>query len=417
MFSSLFGASKPTKNTLIIDIGSGSVGAGLVRVSRAALPTLLLSHRAPITMRSGLSAKNLADGAIAALRDALGRIVKMTALYTEGGRVSPQRVDDIVCISASPWYLPKTKLLRLSRERPFSLSHSLITKILREEATLLERDPSLGARIAAGDLELIERSVLTVALNGYETANIYADGILNAELGLFMSFMPEAFGKEVRRELERAFTVRPLIFHSFPLIFFLAVRNLDPNLSHSLLVDVSGEVTDVVFVERGMIRSIASFPDGKHTLRRTLRASSEQEGESLLRLRSRTPSSASGATAFIDEAIAAWRSQFSKAALKLLDGRMPPRSVYVAADDNVLPLYIKAVEEEPLFQAAGEGGVRVVGITQTLLETRCRVADDASPDAFLMLAGMVADSLYDRERSFDFLSTNPLLLANSSGET
>lgn len=408
MFASLFGAPKLTKNTLIIDIGSASVGAGLVRISRRDTPTLLLSHRAPIMLREALSGSELARGTIAALRETLTLISRRAVLYTESGRVEPQRIDDIVCICASPWYLPKTKLLRINRDSSFSLSRSLIGKLLGDEAALTHSE-SLGASVGKEELELIERLILSVRLNGYDTKNVFAEDIKSAELGLFASFMPGTFGASVRRELERVFTARPVVFHSFPLMFYLAMRALAPDLSRTLLVDVAGEVTDVILVEDGMIRGIASFPHGKRSIRRSLPVRSEEEGETILRLRAHQAESpvAERHGRAVDEGLSLWSRHFGEAVGKLLDGATLPRAAYLIADDSVLPLYAKAVEAEPLSNMLATGGRSVTSMTPALLRDYCRLGSAVGAgDPFLMIEGMVADSFFDRDLSFDFLSTN-----------
>ncbi len=414
MLWGLFGEKKGSQNILIIDIGSASVGAGLVRVSRKGTPELLLVHRTAITVRGSLSASRLADGTIAALRDVAVKAQKTAALFTEGGRVAPQRIDSVACVFASPWYQSKPKLLRIHRDTMFSLSRALIAKILKDEAGLISKEAPKGSMEDSMGRELMERLILSVFLNGYETKSIYADGVESAELGLYMSFMPKEFSKRIRTELEKVFISRPLTFHSFPLIFYLAIRMLAPNLSRALLVDVAGEVTDIILIEGGMIRGISSFPHGKHTLRRGIMAGSPGEGETLLRLHAKgdTYLGRKEVTTGISTGMKNWSIEFQKAVTTLLDGATMPRFVYCVADDHVLPLYVRAINEEPLGVVFSGDGRSVVGITPSLLTGKCRLHGSVTfPDSFLMLAGIVADSFFDRDESLDFLSTNVVLQA------
>jgi hypothetical protein len=70
---------------------------------------------------------------------------------------------------------------------------------------------------------------------------------------------------KIRETLSKTFHDKKVTFSSFTLVTYLAVRDKYISPDSYLLLDISGEITDVGIVTKGILESVLSFPFGKKT--------------------------------------------------------------------------------------------------------------------------------------------------------
>jgi len=82
---------------------------------------------------------------------------------------------------------------------------------------------------------------------------------------MIISLIPGLFLDKIRAVLSKTFHHIDVNFSSFMVSTYLAVKDKYIAPDSYLLIDISGEVTDVGIVTKGVLKSVLSFPFGKKT--------------------------------------------------------------------------------------------------------------------------------------------------------
>ena len=251
----LFSVLKKEKIVAIFDIGSGSVGGAIVRVPLTgnSIPTIIKS------VRTELKPYRNFNSYMKDMVSILGTTVN--SLYNK----KMGAPDEIVCVLASPWYLSETRAIKMSKEKSFVFTKNLPSELIKKEILNLgelhkEKYSKLGS-----SLEMIEHYTMSVSLNGYPTLEPLGKKCKSFEMDMIISLSPKECLDKIRETLSKTFHHIDVSFSSFTLDTYLAVR--DKYIAHDsyLLIDISGEITDVGIVIKGVLKSVISFPFGKKT--------------------------------------------------------------------------------------------------------------------------------------------------------
>ena len=241
----------------IFDIGTGSVGGALVKIPTddKGLPTIIKSTRTEIKFRKNFEFGLFIEDMIGTLSNTAQSLYNMKAGAPE----------EIFCVLASPWYLSETRIIKMSQKKPFIFSKHLASSLITKEVqTLME---SFKAKY--GDLEslpeMIEQHTMSVALNGYNTRDPLGKKCNFIEMSMIISLSPKLCVDKMRETLSKIFHHTPVSFSSFTIATYFAVREKYIVPDSYLLLDISGEITDVGIVSKGVLKSSLSFPFGKKT--------------------------------------------------------------------------------------------------------------------------------------------------------
>ena len=158
------------------------------------------------------------------------------------------------CILSSSWYEVQIKNLKFKEEKLFNISSKFISAILDEESKKFTE--SRG--------KLIEKNVIQILLNGYNTNNPYGKEALTVDTTIFISSMSGEIQDRIKDILETVFTSSDVSFNTFALASFSVVRDIFKTEKNFLLLDISGEMTDIILVRNETITKIASFKLGRN---------------------------------------------------------------------------------------------------------------------------------------------------------
>lgn len=251
----IFSSTKKEKIIAIFDIGSGSIGGAIARLSSDArtAPVILASTRIDIAHHEHGDFDNF--------------LLKMThALHDTAQKLHDKRVgapEKIFCVLGSPWYLSQTRIVKMAKEKPFVFSRRVADDLLRKELSSLENEYEEKYGTTKSAPVMIEHTIVSVALNGYVIDDPIGKKAKALEMNIIISLSPQMCIDAISDCLVRTFHDVPVHYSSFMTSAYLAVRDqfIDP---HSyLLVDVGGEVTDVAIVSKGVLKSSLSFPFGR----------------------------------------------------------------------------------------------------------------------------------------------------------
>lgn len=388
----VFGSSSAKRESLVavIDIGSSSVGAAVVHVparDSKEKAQILVSARVEMSLGDRINFERFTKSMYGALDEVLGQLQK-------SGKKS---VDSVVCSLASPWYLSHTRHERIEHERPFQFTSAILNKSLQDYRERLEKrydgsEAHQDGESPEGAGIVTEVQAISVKLNGYETSRPYGVTTKRADVALYASVSQKTMIEALESKISHALRPKRVLFHSFPLVVFAVLRDVVSDKRDFLLLDVSGEVTDVALIKQGVIEEIVSFPFGKNFIFRRLASTfgvPPDQAMTLFNLQRKGKADHEAAKKIVDileQAGTDWTNEFSKAMRSFTSGIALPHHVFFTADSDVGEWFAKRIAKEEWGQftiADQQFDVRL--IEQTILNEFIEYAPKTSHDVFLAL--------------------------------
>lgn len=257
----LFSSSPKEKTIAVFDIGSGSVGGALVKIPFPGngIPTILTSTRTEIKFRKD---KDFGTDFNLFMKDMLSALnTTATTLYNKKAG-SP---EEIVCVLASPWYLSETREVKMAQDKPITFTRRLASDLIQKEILGLNKLYTDKYGTLDSKPEMMEQHTMDVSLNGYSINDPLGKKCTFLEMNMIISLAPKICLDSIRDTLSKTFHHINISFSSFTVDTYLAVRNKYVAHDSYLLLDISGEITDVGIVTKGVLKSVLSFPFGKKT--------------------------------------------------------------------------------------------------------------------------------------------------------
>lgn len=372
--------------TALLDIGSGSVGGALVE-DVAANPTVRFTTRKSFPFSLEVSAESLERAMLAALF-VVARRLEEAVRSLERDEERRAAVGEAVAVFSSPWYAGKTAVVRIEREAPFTVTRRIFAE------TVADAERSFAK--PEDDALLLERSVIQTIVNGYRTSRPVGKRGATLDLALYLSALPRGVAEKARGAIGRAFPGRPVSLHSFGLVAFSALRDLFPEKDHFLLLDVSGEVTEVLLVRDGVLLENASFPLGHNFLiRRLLAARPAETAESSRSLLSlflsgrAAPAEREKIAGALAKAGEEWQKRLEKLLANLAEGMLLPMTVFLAADAGPAAWFAERLRQPGFATLTLTQEPFSVSIIDAALSARCaNFRRGATVDPFVALEGL-----------------------------
>lgn len=380
--SPLFSRTKKQKNSLIIAIGSASVGGALVSDREDGKANIIGTSRREMIFQEELNFKRFTASMLSALEKVLEDIEKL----------KKGAVKDVFCTLSSPWYIAETKKIHIEKKKKFTLRTNDIKEIA-ENAVLDFKKSNLIHE----DIKEIEANVLQVKLNGYEVETTEGKETLRADVILYVSASPKKVLDAVTNKVRERFNYKNISFRSFTTAFFNATRDTFTNHDNFLLLDVTGEVTDIAVISSGVVSDVISFPVGKNTIVRNIASITghpPEEALSLLRAyidgkMKSTPEKK------IESAISASKNKWSEGLSKALDvasnKHVFPRVIFIVSDSDVLGWFsslLRVIAIEKTRLKLDE--ITITEVTPKILEPFTIFEGGAKRDSFLSIASLLA---------------------------
>lgn len=407
MFAGLFSSTKnKTKTILLVDVGSGSVGAGLGRLNSKGKPILLYSKREALPVSFTRSGKELQSGVLKAAKVAIEDVRKVSALWSEGTAIVPQKIEHIAFFLAAPWSTIALKSVHFSRSKPFKMSTSVLERMLTEEN-------KISAEIASAMPLEIEKTAVSLWLNEYRAESLSDSLVTSVDVTLATTNSFLGIHDELQA-LARSFPGSPAItFHSFGLPASHALLTLKPDIRDALLLDVGSEVTEILQIKNGSLVSRATAPVGSSLYVRTLRTHANMSGaeaDSALKLAQNDGTRLSQELAVpLTDVGKIWLKGLSQALIPLADNGLPIE-IYVLADARVQSWIQSSIELNGMPDVYRNVVPKVTRLDEKEFRAGVDVKAEAG-DAFLMAELLFSDSRLDAGSSISLLSTRePLLL-------
>lgn len=263
MYKMFFG--KRQKNiSLILDLGSGSVGGALVQAGESNA-NIMHSIRIPIGIYSDSSYEKLSS----ILINVTEEVVK--SLVHEGHNLHMGKLREAHCFLASPWYGSRVSHSIINNPEPVTVSEAFLKDALSKnvEKNTFNLNQTEKDYLLSGKLNALENKVLGITLNGYEIKNPYGKKARIIETNSYISFSSAELIRKIE-EIIFTYTHTHTSYKSFMLSLFYFVREFFSQETDYVLFDLTGEMTDIAFVSKGNIIHTESVLFGRNTILRKI---------------------------------------------------------------------------------------------------------------------------------------------------
>jgi hypothetical protein len=299
--------------------------------------------------------------------------------------------DEIVCVMASPWYFSETREIKLIKDKSFIFTKHLIDELTQKEIQNL--NDSYKSKYGNLDSipQVIEQHVMSVLLNGYESDDPFGKRCRSVEINMFISLVPKLCLNKIQDVLLKTFHHTPIKFSSFMMDTFLAVRDKYVSPDSYLLLDISGEITDVGIVTKGILKSVLSFPFGKKTFFKYVCTKLEielRDAEELFKLYSSNNLSyefKNKVDPLFNSIGNSWGEAFGKSISTLPHILILPNTIFLTADNDIKSWFANVLQTEEYIKSKVSGHQCLVKTLEGPEFLNMCSIKDGTCDPFLMI--------------------------------
>jgi len=378
---------KNEQGYLLFDIGSGSVGGGVVTFG-GGKPKIVYTNREQFRFEREINQKKLLINMIRALEKSASDIQKNGMSHLTFTALGNRQIKNIFCILSAPWCLSRTRILKVKKDESFIITPNFLERIAETEELEFDKDaPKIGDGLYEGKAKLnaIEKKIIKIRLNGYELRLPIFKKAANLELSLFISVTTGEIKEAIEKAVAKVFgRHQHFEFNSFVLTSFTALRDSFPDKHDFIFMDVSGEATELAFVRRQVILETMSFPYGRNTLIRRLAQILKTEpalAESslVLHLNNKTEE----ALKIVGEE---WLKFLDAAIADFAKDDFVPAKVFLTVDQDVRKHFEELISRQVISQFSLEGDkLSVVSLDENVLKNYYRAGGLAEIDPFILI--------------------------------
>lgn len=251
---------KKKENILIFDIGSASVGGAVVTLEKDEKPTVVFSTRSQMAFQEELDFKHFVHSMLTVLLNVGMELRSGGIPKIEGG------IDRVLCVLSSPWYISQTKVFDINKDKSFKITDDLLNDLIQEAKKSHGKD----AVQVEGNPVFIEESIIQSKINGYPVDDSSGHETDHLDITIYTAIMSLDVHERIKKMINKVFNVDDFIFKSFTSASYGVIRDLFQKEKNFLLVDVSGEMTNVSVIHDTVLHDSASFPIGHNFYTRSI---------------------------------------------------------------------------------------------------------------------------------------------------
>ncbi len=334
--------NRHTKTVVLIEIGSASISGAYILIDDRNHPIIYYSNHAPIRLRHSTSLINN-------VTDALKKITK--DLLTNGAPTTAHRsgrsiyIDRIIVSIASPWQETQIRKEQKTRRKPFHFTRSTMDGMVTR----------ISKRVANGRV-ITNNLVISTSLNGYFVQHPFGISTREAEVIVLGSYIDKEMVTRVTQIIRDTFHTENIEITAFAPVVYTVLRIVYPNEQNMLILDITGDATDIVLIKDGLLTDIVHTQRGLNMLRKSaydagIHASEPSESfhsmEHTILIDSKRNTKF---TASIQQARALWLQDVIQALQTLNIKYVLPRNIFLLADDEAISFIKRQLDKEPAFQ-------------------------------------------------------------------
>ncbi|HEY4505389.1 MAG TPA: hypothetical protein VJG67_01745 [Candidatus Paceibacterota bacterium] len=326
--------------SLLIDIGNGSITGAFVLFSEGKKPKFLYSLKKTFTVSEKPNALRLIDG-MSLLLDSLIEIMV---------KEEPQKIHSVVVSLSSPWFIIKTKEIKISEKAPYTVTAGFLNEILSEEEKLFisEIITSLDSE-EEKDFVVVEKSIIHSKINGYPVSDIIGKKTKTFEANLSMSAVSRSIEEKIVSIISKNTHLSrdKILMRTFPTVLFSTIRDNFAKESDFILMDITGEITDIMVINNDVIVKMASFPLGRNFVIRQISKALSISTEIALSdismyIKNKTHKESSNNIQGVLENIEKeWAIYLEDTLNSLSEDMVFPRTLYITTNSDTAPIFIE----------------------------------------------------------------------------
>lgn len=374
---------------ILLNFGGESVAGAVVVFSDDQAPKIIYSHEvfypaermvhAREKISLDLFKKATAEVLAKLEKDGLSKLVHSPATSLVD-HLQSHRIKQIHCTFASPWFLSQTRIIRIEKKQPFTITDKILKKLIEDEAQSFLNENGLTHE----SKEIIETKLISTKLNGYETAVPQGKKARDLEVAVYISIVSKNVKHQVQAQVSSAFVGVPISFHSFPVATFGLVRDIPQAPQHFLLIDVDGFVTDITIIKNGVALQTITVPYGANQFLKAIMKDQHSSFEmalstlSLQGMGTLVNTTKKVIKSPLDEAQKKWQGAISEAVGLLSEECFIPGVIYLTADGRLQNFFAHLLLSQSFGREASDGSsFKVQVLDRAFLKTILN-SDDAS---------------------------------------
>lgn len=374
--------------TTIVDIGSSSIGVATVLLHPDQKPKIIHSIRKDIVFQENFRF----DRFVVSMLDTLEKTTQELSHLS----VPSHTERTFLCVLASPWYASQTRILKKTFEHPTKIEEKFLDEIHEKEiAAFKERE----LEIMGNDAVILEIETIQTKLNGYETSDPFKKEASDFQTAMYVSISPHKIVQSITEKIRKAFHGKVLHFSSFPFASFVTVRDIFHE-KNFLLMDISGEVTDISVVRDNILQETVSIPLGKNFLIRKIASetgSTFQEAVSEFHMTDNSEGEEHDEKKIkkaMEKAGKEWLFECQNVLSPVVERQeILPHDVFVTADEDVSAWFIGNIQElgSPSFSLTLTSDTfNARHLNAPFLASFCELESGITRDSFLMVESLFA---------------------------
>lgn len=377
--------------SVLIDIGSSSIGVALVDIKKDSAPHIIASVREDIPFQDALSSTRF----LHAMNRTLGKALE--SIQSKGLTKLPP--SNVFCTLSAPWFLLKTRNLHISRMVEFEVNEHVLEGFINDDINVLKEE--LKNTLPSDDIRIIEKKIIQMRLNGYEIKNPYKQRTSKLEMAVTVGISSNKVIRSIEGKIHKYFHITPIHFGAFPVAAFSAIRDIFPHDRSFLFVDITGEATDISRVENDALSGSISFPYGKNFFIREVSTrlhTIHEEAASLFAmfLRDELHDERQAQIAEIVEwAENEWLARFERAVATLANNGILPNKIFFTIDADIEQLFSKVIakaKSDVLMKTSFD----VQYLDQLIISKFVSFEDNVSRDPFIVVEALFAKKITEQ---------------------
>lgn len=241
-----FFSSSKNEKTLLIDIGSTSVAAALTHNEGKKSPVMEFSIRLPFNKDIEGNQQSIETKMLITLREVLTLAFNGN---NKSGSAHP-KVNTVLVGLSSLWYTSKLETKNIDDKNLIKLTPGKLKNLVDSERQAFQVELT---EIYKDTGEIFEADILGVSANGYRIENWVNKEANSFDITYLLSAAPKNLIEKIEDQIIATFgTKRGISINSINSLLSKLIFHSFKNIHSALLVDLSGDTTNLLFIHDGI---------------------------------------------------------------------------------------------------------------------------------------------------------------------
>lgn len=358
----LFSRGAASGYTLLVDVGSGSIGLAVVAGDSKA--DFVWSHREHTPLKVTDSLNQSSKAVITAIMNAL-LIFESEGRPALLARDASARITTIQATVAAPWSYTVARTVTFSNDEPFVITKDLLENLAKTAADQAIAEFSAEHSLTSLGVQETSRTILDAHANGYRITTPNKQQATQLCVTHVSTLIRKEIVVSLTKLQEKLFAEVPLEITSFMLANYYVTDAIQATSDDYCLVDVTNEATELGIVRQNTLQYSTHIAFGRASLAREVSAATEVTmHEAFTSIR--TLHQQENLHDDISAALAAYQDQLILLFKETGDRLTIPKHIYLQADAGLADFFAPIVERAG--KAASKGNVLVTPLTPSKLK-------------------------------------------------